>query len=121
MTWTDLKESITQDYRSRGLKDAQARLNALKRVESMLFEIFPDFDGIVLCNMDKDDLKQILESKKGKKLSGSENNVVNEIYNRLPVIRSQSEIDEWIKNTRNKTEEEIREEAIDHINRRRIR
>ena len=67
MTWTDLKESITQDYRSRGLKDAQARLNALKRVESMLFEIFPDFDGIVLCNMDKDDLKQILESKKGKK------------------------------------------------------
>ncbi len=32
----------------------------------------------------------------------------------------QSEIDEWIKNTRNKTEEEIREEAIDHINRRRI-
>ena len=44
MTWTDLKESITQDYRSRGLKDAQARLNALKRVESMLFEIFPDFD-----------------------------------------------------------------------------
>ena len=92
MTWTDLKESITQDYRSRGLKDAQARLNALKRVESMLFEIFPDFDGIVLCNMDKDDLKQILESKKGKKLSGSENNVVNEIYNRLPVIRSQAEI-----------------------------
>lgn len=32
----------------------------------------------------------------------------------------QSEIDEWIRNTRNKTEEEIREEAINHINRRRI-
>lgn len=61
----------------------------------MLFDIFPDFDEMTLCNIDREGLKRILENKKGKGLSGSENNVVNEIYGRLSVMHDQSATDEY--------------------------
>lgn len=82
MTWYDLKQLIEDDLLSRGLKDPSIRLRALERIEEVMNNHFPEYivDISNFKNIEKEEFKAIIAEKKGTKLNGAENSVINDIF-----------------------------------------
>ena len=87
MNWLEIKTSITESLLSRGLKNPNIRLNALKNIEDILDKNFPDYitnPKVNFAIIDKDDLKSELSKfKQSEKLNSAEISIINEIYYRI--------------------------------------
>jgi hypothetical protein len=87
MKWLEIKSSIKNDLKTRGLSNPNIRLNALDNLEEILKRNFPEY----LVNptekfgkIDKDDLKEkISKFKSNRKLNSAESSIINEIYYRI--------------------------------------
>jgi ribosomal protein S27E len=92
MKWEEIKKSIVDDIKSRGLKDPKIRIRALNNVEAIIREHFPEWiaNPDELKNVNKDKFKREIFYKKGKSLNGAENTVINAIYYRVKPIQKTS-------------------------------
>lgn len=87
MDWFEIKNSIIDSLKSRGLSDPNIRLNALDNIEKILKKNFSEYlkePNETFGKIDKNELKKkIAMFKKNKKLNSAESSVINEIYYRI--------------------------------------
>ena len=85
MKWEEIKKSIVDDLKSRGLKDPGIRMRALEKIEALMRQYFPAYidNSEELKHVEKEAFKYMLAEKKGKGLNSAEKSIVNEIYDRL--------------------------------------
>jgi len=87
MNWLDIKNSIRNDLKSRGLSNPNIRLNALDNLEEILKRHFPEYiqnPDEKFGKIDKNHLKaKIAKHKPNGKLNSAESSVINEIYYRI--------------------------------------
>lgn len=87
MTWLEIKNSIRNDLKTRGLSNPNRRLNALDNVEEILKKHFPEFIQNPIDkfkSIDKNELKaKLAKYKTNGKLNDAESSVINEIYYRI--------------------------------------
>jgi|GEM_PF-361784 len=85
MKWEEIKKSIVDDLKSRGLKDPGIRMRGLENIEALIRKYFPVYINNLeeLKHVEKEAFKYMLAEKKGKGLNSVEKSIVNEIYDRL--------------------------------------
>ena len=87
--WTKLKRLYVDDHNLKDhLKSPQTRLNAVERIEALFSIHFPHILKQIkfLNNYKVNDFKTEVALKKGAKLSGSEQSVINGLFKFLPEL-----------------------------------
>ena len=87
MKWFEIKNSIKNDLKSRGLSNPNIRLNALDNLEEIFkrnFSEYLDNPAEKFGKIDKNELKKkISRFKSNQKLNSAESSIINEIYYRI--------------------------------------
>ncbi len=87
MTWFEIKTSIKNDIKSRGLSNPNIRLNAFYKIEEILRRHFPEYlknPKETFGKIDKNEFKKKIEKfKSNQKLNSAESSIINEIYYRI--------------------------------------
>jgi len=87
MKWFEIKNSIKNDLKTRGLSNPNIRLNALDNLEEILKRNFPEYlnnPKEKFGKIDKDEFKnRISKFKSNQKLNSAESSIINEIYYRI--------------------------------------
>jgi hypoxanthine-DNA glycosylase len=77
--WTTIKKRIETTLKTRGLKNPNIRLNALKSIDSILDDKYK-VEPLGLLKIDKKKIKEELSRKKGSNLNSAESSIINHIY-----------------------------------------
>lgn len=87
MTWFEIKTSIRNGLKSRGLSNPNIRLNALDKIEEILRRHFPEYlenPKETFGKTEKNEFKKKIEKfKPNQKLNSAESSIINEIYYRV--------------------------------------
>jgi hypothetical protein len=87
MNWFEIKNSIRNDLKSRGLSNPNIRLNALDNLEEIMKQKFPEYlkNPVEMFNkIEKNEFKgKIARYKSNQKLNAAESSIINEIYYRI--------------------------------------
>ena len=87
MKWLEIKNSIINDLKARGLSNPNIRLNALDNLEDIMRRKFPEYlkaPSEMFGKIDKNEFKvKISKFKTNGKLNSAESSVINEIYYRI--------------------------------------
>ncbi len=86
MKWPQIRGAIRANVLARPLKKPRLQLSALDSLDTLLTELFPDFQSNpgVLLNVGKEGVtSQLARLKTTSKLSGAEKTILNRIFARL--------------------------------------
>ena len=80
--WENTRNSFVNDHLAKELVDHNIRLNALKKIEKVFSEKFPELlgDENVFQNISKIYIMKLYECFKGLRLNGAEKSVFNGLY-----------------------------------------
>jgi len=87
MKWNEIKNSIVNDLKTRGLSNPKIRLSALNNLEEILKQNFSEYVNNpqeMFGQIDKNKFKEkVSKYKSNQKLNSAESSIINEIYYRI--------------------------------------
>ena len=86
--WTKLKKLYVNDHLAKDLAKPEIRLNAVESLEKLMRQHLPEFvkQPKFMKQIDKKQFVKMLEIKKGSKLNGAQESVINGFYKFLPEL-----------------------------------